>query len=92
MHINCPQTLGGAFIGWFPANGFRKTYNDLFELIGKIEVNATFDIEGEDENDINPMYCGDWIALIETTNKQFEHEKNNIKATKILTIKKLIRY
>ncbi|MBK7440438.1 MAG: hypothetical protein IPI65_02600 [Bacteroidetes bacterium] len=92
LYINCPQTLGGAFVGWFPANGFRKSYNHLFELIGKVGVNATFDIEGKDENDINSMYCGDWIDLIETANKQFDHEKKSKKATKTLTIKKLIKY
>ena len=76
-------------ISWYLPKYFNKEYSDLFELIGNVSVDKTYKVN--EMYDFKVSYAGDWKMIITEIDKQFEHENENAKPEKRLTIKEIIK-
>lgn len=90
LFMNNRQVLGGHFVGWYPAKGFKKNHVELFELIDFLAINKQFDMEGNDDNKLPISYCFDWYEIIHATNIQFKYEELNEKGEKAIRLSEII--
>lgn len=86
LFMNNRQVLGGHFLGWYPAKGFKKNYSELFETVDYLKINKQYDIEGNDNNNLSLSYCFDWYEIIHSSNIQFKYEESNQKGNKTIRI------
>jgi hypothetical protein len=88
LYMNNRQVLGGHFFGLFPAKGFKKKYNELFEIIDRITISKRFDID--DDNVLPVTYCYDWTEIIHSSNIQFKYEELNQKGNETIHLSEII--
>jgi len=79
-------------ITWYMPDLYHKDYADLYEVVGKINIEFQYDVNNSEGKgyQFQPSYTGGWNMnyLIE---KQFDSEKTKPKPDKSLTVKQLIK-
>ncbi|WP_316756297.1 hypothetical protein [Pedobacter aquatilis] len=61
-------------ITWYLPHRFNKEYSDLFETVGKIQVDKNYIPNG---SEIRACFSGRWQLIIEPVTDQLEYEKVN---------------
>lgn len=61
-------------VSWYLPDRYKKEYSELFELIGKVQVNKNYTPNG---TEIRASFSGGWQHIIEPVTSQLEYEKVN---------------
>lgn len=60
-------------VTWYLPDRFKKEYSDLFDIVGKIEVDKDYTPNG---TEIKASFSAGWQHIIESVNSQFEYEND----------------
>lgn len=77
---------------WYAPGRYFKDYSDIYELVGKIEVDLVY--ETNNYNGKGYLFKPSWTAgwsMNDAAERQFESELSKSKPSKILTIKQLTK-